>query len=151
MTGAPAVIDRELGRLEGLWSDGLSDSYRSYLDAVHDHAADKQQQLPAMRVPVDGLVERDVDPPREVVVLVARVAWREPLQQRVEVLEQQWLVFVDRQSQRRVQRLQMDAAGGQPAFPDLVADALAEVDELGRLRAFEVQTAGDHLMSPGAL
>ena len=45
MTGAPAVIDRELGRLEGLWSDGLSDSYRSYLDAVQDHAADKQQQL----------------------------------------------------------------------------------------------------------
>jgi hypothetical protein len=28
------VIDRELVRLEGLWEDGLSDAYRSYLDAV---------------------------------------------------------------------------------------------------------------------
>jgi hypothetical protein len=31
---ATQVIDRELDRLEGLWSDGLSDAYRSYLGAV---------------------------------------------------------------------------------------------------------------------
>lgn len=32
---APAqVIDRELDRLESLWSDGLSDTYSSYLAAV---------------------------------------------------------------------------------------------------------------------
>ncbi len=30
------LLDRELDRLEGLWSDGLSETYRSYLDAV-DH------------------------------------------------------------------------------------------------------------------
>jgi hypothetical protein len=28
------VVGRELERLEGLWEDGLSDAYRSYLDAV---------------------------------------------------------------------------------------------------------------------
>ena len=28
------VVTRELERLEGLWEDGLSDAYRSYLDAV---------------------------------------------------------------------------------------------------------------------
>ena len=30
------LLDRELARLEGLWSDGLGESYRSYLDDV-DH------------------------------------------------------------------------------------------------------------------
>jgi len=30
------LLDRELDRLEGLWSDGLSETYLSYLDAV-DH------------------------------------------------------------------------------------------------------------------
>jgi hypothetical protein len=28
------LLDRELDRLEGLWSDGLSDAYRSYLESV---------------------------------------------------------------------------------------------------------------------
>ncbi|TMC85389.1 MAG: hypothetical protein E6J06_03960 [Chloroflexi bacterium] len=27
-------LDRELDRLEGLWSDGLSDAYRAYLESV---------------------------------------------------------------------------------------------------------------------
>ena len=39
------VIDRELDRLEGLWSDGLSDSYRVYLESVHHFAADVQPRL----------------------------------------------------------------------------------------------------------
>lgn len=40
-----AVLDRELSRLEGLWADGLSESYRSYLDAVATHDADLQPRL----------------------------------------------------------------------------------------------------------
>lgn len=40
-----AVLDRELQRLEGLWADGLSETYRSYLDAVAMHAADLQPRL----------------------------------------------------------------------------------------------------------
>jgi hypothetical protein len=28
------ALDRELDRLEGLWADGLSETYRSYLDAL---------------------------------------------------------------------------------------------------------------------
>jgi ubiquinone biosynthesis protein UbiJ len=39
------VIDRELERLEGLWADGLSDAYRSYLDAVAAYEADAQPKL----------------------------------------------------------------------------------------------------------
>ncbi|HET7378702.1 MAG TPA: hypothetical protein VFJ24_01550 [Gaiellales bacterium] len=40
-----AVLDRELQRLEGLWADGLSETYRSYLDAVATHAPDAQPRL----------------------------------------------------------------------------------------------------------
>jgi len=40
-----AVVERDLGRLEGLWADGLSESYRSYLDAVADHPQDRQEKL----------------------------------------------------------------------------------------------------------
>ena len=39
------VIDRELERLEELWADGLSDAYRSYLDAVEAFDADAQPKL----------------------------------------------------------------------------------------------------------
>jgi hypothetical protein len=39
------VIDRELERLEGLWADGLSDAYRSYLEAVEAFDADAQPKL----------------------------------------------------------------------------------------------------------
>lgn len=39
------LIDRELGRLEELWSDGLADSYRAYLDDVTQFDADTQPRL----------------------------------------------------------------------------------------------------------
>jgi len=39
------IIDRELDRLEGLWADGLSDSYRSYLEALSDHQPGVQPKL----------------------------------------------------------------------------------------------------------
>ena len=39
------VIDRELERLEGLWADGLSDAYQSYLHAVSTYAADAQPKI----------------------------------------------------------------------------------------------------------
>jgi hypothetical protein len=39
------LLDRELDRLEGLWSDGLSDAYRAYLDSVRHFAADVQPRL----------------------------------------------------------------------------------------------------------
>jgi hypothetical protein len=39
------VIDRELERLEELWADGLSDAYRSYLDAVAAYEVDVQPKL----------------------------------------------------------------------------------------------------------
>ena len=39
------VIDRELERLEGLWTDGLSDAYRDYMDAVSDFEQAAQPKL----------------------------------------------------------------------------------------------------------
>jgi hypothetical protein len=39
------VIDRELDRLESLWEDGLSETYRSYLEALADHEAGARSKL----------------------------------------------------------------------------------------------------------
>jgi hypothetical protein len=39
------LIDRELDRLESLWEDGLSETYRSYLEAVGAHAPSAQPKL----------------------------------------------------------------------------------------------------------
>ena len=39
------LLDRELDRLEGLWSDGLSDAYRAYLASVDHFAPDVQPRL----------------------------------------------------------------------------------------------------------
>jgi len=39
------LLDRELDRLEGLWSDGLSDAYRAYLESVHRFEPDTQPKL----------------------------------------------------------------------------------------------------------
>jgi len=39
------LLDRELDRLEGLWSDGLAETYGSYLDAVVHFEPDVQPRL----------------------------------------------------------------------------------------------------------
>jgi hypothetical protein len=39
------LIDRELDRLESLWEDGLSEMYRSYLEAVAAHEPSAQPKL----------------------------------------------------------------------------------------------------------
>lgn len=39
------LLDRELIRLEGLWSDGLADSYRSYLDEVRHFEVELQPKM----------------------------------------------------------------------------------------------------------
>ena len=39
------ALDRELNRLEGLWSNGLSDAYRAYAAAVHDFEPEVQPKL----------------------------------------------------------------------------------------------------------
>ena len=45
MSAAVQVIDGELDRLEGLRSDGLSDSYRLYLESVGGFEPDVQPRL----------------------------------------------------------------------------------------------------------
>ena len=39
------ILDRELERLEGLWADGLSDTYHAYLETVVDHEPEAQPKL----------------------------------------------------------------------------------------------------------
>lgn len=39
------VLDRELDRLESLWSDGLSDTYRAYVDHVGHFRAEIREKL----------------------------------------------------------------------------------------------------------
>lgn len=39
------VLDRELDRLEDLWSDGLSDAYREYLGVVKETEGDSHMKL----------------------------------------------------------------------------------------------------------
>lgn len=39
------VLDRELDRLEDLWANGLSESYRSYLEAVGNYKPEAQPKL----------------------------------------------------------------------------------------------------------
>src|SRR5260370_27883627 len=39
------VLERELDRLEGLWGEGLSDTYRSYLETVSNHQPEMQPKL----------------------------------------------------------------------------------------------------------
>jgi hypothetical protein len=39
------LLDRELDRLEGLWSDGLSETYRAYLDSVRHLEPGVQEKL----------------------------------------------------------------------------------------------------------
>jgi hypothetical protein len=63
------VIDRELVRLESLWEDGLSDAYRSYLDAVSvfEPAAQPKLALAAALIEIgvrlQGLGGRAAAPP----------------------------------------------------------------------------------------
>jgi hypothetical protein len=63
------VIDRELVRLEGLWEDGLSDAYRSYLEAVSvfDPVAQPKLALAAALIEIgvrlQGLGGRAAAPP----------------------------------------------------------------------------------------
>jgi hypothetical protein len=54
VTAQALVIGRELERLDGLWEDGLSDTYRSYLDSVdaYDKAAQPKLALAAALIEV---------------------------------------------------------------------------------------------------
>ena len=47
MTGAVILpaLDPELDRLEGLWSNGLSDAYRAYVDTVQHFPSEVQPRL----------------------------------------------------------------------------------------------------------
>jgi len=45
MTAQALQIDRELERLEGLWEDGLAETYRSYLDTVDAYDVADQPRL----------------------------------------------------------------------------------------------------------
>lgn len=94
-----------------------------------------------MRVSVDGLVERDVDTAREIVVLVGGVARSKALEHGLKVVQQQRLVLIDRDAERRMQRLQVDAASDEARAPHMLANLLRQIDELSPVRAFEPEAA----------
>ena len=101
-----------------------------------------------MRVPVDRLVQRDVDAAREIVVLVAGAGGRDALEHALEVAQQEGFVLVDGEPDRRVEGLEMDAAVAEPRTADLVADPGGEVDELGGTGGCELQPRGAHRVAP---
>lgn len=45
MSTSVQLLEPELDRLEGLWSDGLADAYRAYLESVHRFEPAKQPKL----------------------------------------------------------------------------------------------------------
>src|SRR5882762_10084512 len=96
------------------------------------------------------LVLRDVEPAREVVVLVARACRGKSLEQSLEVPKQQRLVLVDRDPERRVQRLNVDPPDPQPRLSDLVAQPVGDVDEFGRVLGLEAQALADHHLASKA-
>jgi hypothetical protein len=63
------LIDRELDRLESLWEDGLSEMYRTYLEAVGSHEPASQPKLALaaalveIGVQLQGLGGRAAAPP----------------------------------------------------------------------------------------
>jgi hypothetical protein len=63
------ILDLELERLEGLWADGLSETYRSYLDAVAGYEPEAQPKLALaaalieVGVRLQGLGGRAAPPP----------------------------------------------------------------------------------------
>ena len=108
------------------------------------------QQLPAVGVPVDRFVQRDLDAPRKVVVQIGRVLRSDALEHRLKVAQQQRLVLVDRESEGRVQRLQVDSSGDQAGAAHVFAQAIREVDELSGVRAVETKAAADHVSAQRA-
>ncbi len=78
-----------------------------------------QEQLPDVSVAVDRLVQRDIDAPCEIIVLVARAYRREAFEHVAEVSKEQRLVFIDCEPESRVQGLQVQpphAHAGPPYF-----------------------------------
>jgi hypothetical protein len=63
------LLDRELDRLESLWEDGLSEAYRSYLDAVGALAPEARPKLALaaalveVAIRLQGLGGRAATPP----------------------------------------------------------------------------------------
>jgi len=63
------ILDRELERLEALWADGLSDSYRSYVEVVAGYEPEAQPKLALaaalieVGVRLQGLGGRAAPPP----------------------------------------------------------------------------------------
>jgi len=90
-----------------------------------------------MRVAVDRLVDRDLVSPREVVVLVSGITRSETLQEFLEIAKKQRLVLVDRETDRGVQRLHVDAPFSKTRLLHFIPQPLGQVDELGGARRFE--------------
>src|SRR2546428_1741649 len=103
-----------------------------------------EQQLPAVRVAVHRLVDGNFEAPLEVIMLIARIAWRQALEKMLEIADEQGLIFVDGQAKSRVQRLQVHAPGPKARFLHRVAQPFSDVDEFSGVRNFEPLPPGEY-------
>src|SRR3989441_5543679 len=110
-----------------------------------------EQQLPAVRVAVHRLFDGNFEAPLEVIMLIARIAWRQALEKMLEIAEEQGLIFVDGQAKSRVKRLQVHAPGPKARFLHRVAQPFSDVDEFSGVRTFEPQPPGDHAVAVNGL
>jgi hypothetical protein len=140
-------LDRQLAaaRAVQLYREHRLPSAQDQLPILDEEGGEaRQQELPAVGVTVDRLIERDLDSPGEIVVLVARALGRNILEQIREVAKESRFVLVDRETDSRVQRLHVHPADPQTGAPHFASELLCNVDELRCTRALEMQPLGDH-------
>src|SRR2546422_9723409 len=110
-----------------------------------------EQQLPAVRVAVHRLFDGNFEAPLEVIMLIARIAWRQALEKMLEIAEEQGLIFVDGQAKSRVKRLQVHAPGPKARFLHRVEQPFSDVDEFSRVRTFGPQPPREPAVAVNAL
>jgi len=101
-------------------------------------------------VAVDRLVHRHVHAAGEVVVLVARTLRGDAFEKTLKVAKQERFVLVDRQAERGVQRLEMQAPHPHAGPAHLFAKAVGDVDEFGGPRGVEAKPLADHHLASKA-
>ena len=126
MTAQALQIDRELERLDGLWEDGLQDTYKSYLEAVGAYEpADRPRLALAAALIESGLKLQG---------LGGRAAAAAPLLMGDLCLARASRLLADHASQslqvafaRAIEKVSADAASGEESGPvrDILVLALA--------------------------
>ena len=112
--------------------DSLPSSEQESAIGDIDAGRGAEQQRPAMGVPVDAFVRRDVHgPDARFVVTIRRIGGRSLVEHRFEVREQQRLVLVDDDRGCGVKSLDVDETDENFSCGDEGVETIGDVDELG--------------------